>query len=234
MRGNLPALGRAHIEARSIPAYAGEPAGGCPRRPASGVYPRVCGGTAPNGAFGGDCLGLSPRMRGNRAQLAGQVGRLGSIPAYAGEPQYFPAYDVCRIVYPRVCGGTTLQSPDGAYEAGLSPRMRGNRYAAGNGQRRKGSIPAYAGEPESPGTGKERTAVYPRVCGGTVTSPPYDNLRQGLSPRMRGNLADGLVALRYHGSIPAYAGEPAYSEFYPGQLEVYPRVCGGTWTRRSR
>ena len=53
----------------SIPAPAGEPAFRCVDRMLHGVYPRACGGTGepPKGHLAD--LGLSPRLRGNRAQL---------------------------------------------------------------------------------------------------------------------------------------------------------------------
>ena len=90
----------------SIPAYAGEPAAPDGYWRQLEVYPRVCGGTPLNNRRPGYCLGLSPRMRGNRFHPAGQYPAAGSIPAYAGEPDLWP-FGVFRVeVYPRVCGGT--------------------------------------------------------------------------------------------------------------------------------
>ena len=72
--------------------------------------------------------------------------------------------------------------------------------------------------------------VYPRVCGGT---PPLFSLSSsvsGLSPRLRGNLwVEPYLRLRFR-SIPASAGEPRLSERRTARTEVYPRVCGGTYT----
>ena len=70
------------------------------------VYPRVCGGTQCRSPVQGGRSGLSPRMRGNPVHLQVKYSRVGSIPAYAGEPN-----DVANGlnefgVYPRVCGGT--------------------------------------------------------------------------------------------------------------------------------
>ena len=90
------------------------------------------------------------------------------------------------------------------------------------------SIPAYAGEPSHDGGGSARHLVYPRVCGGTSATDPAPALRTGLSPRMRGNpLPAGRWATVVR-SIPAYAGEPTGWPRRLRQLEVYPRVCGGT------
>ena len=71
----------------SIPACAGEPrniSGCCP---SSGVYPRVCGGTACYPLRAIEIRGLSPRVRGNLRQPGKLARQRGSIPACAGEPR---------------------------------------------------------------------------------------------------------------------------------------------------
>ena len=71
-------------------------------------------------------------------------------------------------------------------------------------------------------------AVYPRVCGGTLSDIVGAELGKGLSPRVRGNrivMSPGTVATR---SIPACAGEPGTDREFLNDLAVYPRVCGGT------
>ena len=71
------------------------------------VYPRVCGGTGPEGGPVAREGGLSPRVRGNPDAAARHIQRRWSIPACAGEPLHIgPAIPFLRV-YPRVCGGTT-------------------------------------------------------------------------------------------------------------------------------
>ena len=111
-------------------------------------------------------------------------------------------------VYPRVCGGTQLQSLPGCVHGGLSPRVRGNLLIAGPPTASGGSIPACAGEPALDMPIKRWYGVYPRVCGGTPYRP-FPNR----SP---------------NGSIPACAGEPIMSTSMRPSERVYPRVCGGT------
>ena len=66
VRGN-PRLATASVALPgSIPACAGEPMRCASMYAAWGVYPRVCGGTAPVLATGTELWGLSPRVRGNR------------------------------------------------------------------------------------------------------------------------------------------------------------------------
>ena len=71
-------------------------------------------------------------------------------------------------------------------------------------------------------------AVYPRVCGGTVTHGIITPDGEGLSPRVRGNHRDGTDVTECIGSIPACAGEPGANMASTSASKVYPRVCGGT------
>ena len=132
----------------------------------------------------------------------------GSIPAWAGEP---PSREPCaRIneVYPRVGGGTGYPNPNEHSPDGLSPRGRGNRSPMGLLSRSYGSIPAWAGEPQSASQYPHNREVYPRVGGGTGTVAPSWASVFGLSPRGRGNLMTDFGGSLKVGSIPAWAGEP--------------------------
>ena len=70
----------------SIPACAGEPLRQAWAAQRTGVYPRVCGGTYVRGRVMAGMEGLSPRVRGNLLEGAGEIAGPGSIPACAGEP----------------------------------------------------------------------------------------------------------------------------------------------------
>ena len=213
---------------RSIPACAGEPRRQDHRIPQRRVYPRVCGGT---NLVAGDAArreGLSPRVRGNLVGTAGPPAEPRSIPACAGEPSP-PRYPApSQRVYPRVCGGTAVGPPPTAPLKGLSPRVRGNHTAGLDIVDAVGSIPACAGEPARPADARHRLPVYPRVCGGTAPAGITRPVAQGLSPRVRGNLAAGAFYMSTQGSIPACAGEPDCRLLRPLGARVYPRVCGGT------
>ena len=173
--------------------------------------------------------GLSPRVRGNPADLGATEAVTGSIPACAGEPACEDREPGLYSVYPRVCGGTPTQELAQLWDEGLSPRVRGNQRASDPARWRAGSIPACAGEP-SGCRRRPRRRVYPRVCGGTSPRPRRAPHNGGLSPRVRGNRAGGWSVRYGAGSIPACAGEPR--RIIIGYLTdtVYPRVCGGTIT----
>ena len=243
----------ASMASGSIPACAGEP----PRRLCGAwqvsVYPRVCGGTVVLTAVWRQFPGLSPRVRGTadgpRAVRKGRGlsprvrgnppdGRRrrqhrGSIPACAGEPTMARISLPPGTVYPRVCGGTEMLSDVFWGFPGLSPRVRGNQLGCHLEIFLLWSIPACAGEPYLRPRRQQLPAVYPRVCGGTVSAVISLVGVIGLSPRVRGNLGTHswrCAALR---SIPACAGEPQPSWTSWRRGGVYPRVCGGTATAIS-
>ena len=216
VRGNHQPVARLPSNERSIPACAGEP----PRREfvphAVKVYPRVCGGTLTNCCHCKPARGLSPRVRGNRRAPAHADAGFGSIPACAGEP---PSRGITwrrAWVYPRVCGGTAERRGQLHILRGLSPRVRGNRGGHRPGELQAGSIPACAGEPSGRYAILPAGGVYPRVCGGTGVAVAHGPLRQGLSPRVRGNLIAVHIRLVKHRSIPACAGEPQDLELVVG------------------
>ena len=228
VRGNLVPQGRECGQRRSIPACAGEPPPASAPPAGAGVYPRVCGGTPPCPLSAASPAGLSPRVRGNLGVARRRPRQLRSIPACAGEPPGQIHHSERHQVYPRVCGGTICGRRPTQTTQGLSPRVRGN---PGNSRSVKichRSIPACAGEPGL-GCGSQCDAgVYPRVCGGTSSSPSSSLASAGLSPRVRGNPAWGGKRLDMVGSIPACAGEPGVGRQAAGHGWVYPRVCGGT------
>ena len=138
-------------------------------------------------------------------------------------------------VYPRVCGGACDTNRLRAGCRGLSPRVRGSLGSRGDGRRRRGSIPACAGEPAPlVESGLERR-VYPRVCGGAVHEAILGGSRRGLSPRVRGSRRHDRAGHQHRGSIPACAGEPFGHAAEVALERVYPRVCGGArWPSGTR
>ena len=192
VRGNL--AGRASDRGLdgSIPASAGEPPVLIQSARGFWVYPRECGGTyampmleARNGN-----AGLSPRVRGNLRTGRRSNRFVRSIPASAGEPSFLKFQRMVERVYPRECGGTlrgTASSSGQLHQAGLSPRVRGNRL----------------GRPE-----QHLAAGLSRECGGTFFFGSVGYVVRGLSPRVRGNRKAGGWARLSLRSIPASASDP--------------------------
>ena len=178
---------------RSIPAWAGEPALEPVIEGIGRVYPRVGGGTLLKLFDDKRAKGLSPRGRGNRSISDLVTTVIRSIPAWAGEPPHGCNVPVWSGVYPRVGGGTRRIRALRYHSRGLSPRGRGNRLRALQARGLSGSIPAWAGEPRTGGSGLTVAEVYPRVGGGTVFGRFRRGACQGLSPRGRGNPALAAV-----------------------------------------
>ena len=147
VRGNRSPDDVLRVIRRSIPACAGEPTWWMPSSPRSRVYPRVCGGTGFKSSSNSMSPGLSPRVRGNRANNPDILQGVGSIPACAGEPADPAAAISDDQVYPRVCGGTRGRVLRCKGVRGLSPRVRGNLRRLLVHGLPVGSIPACAGEP---------------------------------------------------------------------------------------
>ena len=148
-------------------------------------------------------------MRGNPAEAGRRLVGEGTIPADAGEPHATASGQMAHRDYPRGCGGTVPRVAARIAVVGLSPRMRGNRVALGQADAAQGTIPADAGEPRSPAASPSTSGDYPRGCGGTDRFAGCYGLKEGLSPRMRGNLSAMSARKGRWGTIPADAGEPS-------------------------
>ena len=210
-RGNHPGPIRQRWNSRSIPAWAGEPVTWVSSGISFMVYPRVGGGTGHMSDKNNTAAGLSPRGRGNPLIVIAAIAKIGSIPAWAGEPSPGRFRFIADTVYPRV-GGGTICGYGGLFQvAGLSPRGRGNPDLPWGSTTTQRSIPAWAGEPGGVVSTCGLHQVYPRVGGGTSTSTFLRCAQAGLSPRGRGNLTMLLYLYFSSGSIPAWAGEP-YAE----------------------
>ena len=97
-----------------------------------------------------------------------------------------------------------------------------------------GSIPAWAGEPHIATIIQPRKRVYPRVGGGTRQIQYRKAKVSGLSPRGRGNRSPTRMTGPRIRSIPAWAGEPQAERWAGRHCWVYPRVGGGTHSKRRR
>ena len=212
----------------SIPACAGEAFAGMGRGRLAEVYPRVCGGSQLCKPRFRQVEGLSPRVRGKRPYPARCSCPTRSIPACAGEARALAADASSDRVYPRVCRGSEVAHPAEQVQPGLSPRVRGKHEQHGGKHRRRGSIPACAGEAAGAQGSGGQCQVYPRVCGGSSPNVPPKPPPRGLSPRVRGKRQKACQQICSLRSIPACAGEAELRTHQPLPRWVYPRVCGGS------
>ena len=227
-RGNLDRLFGHLGSVGCIPARAGEP--GPPARPLGlhRVYPRASGGTLSAHSACLRAVGVSPRERGNRHLLPRAAGRVGCIPARAGEPRSRCSRRRRPGVYPRASGGTLVGIAGARIAEGVSPRERGNLLRDDPIGLLHGCIPARAGEPKTSSASRRLTRVYPRASGGTGPRASERRAWRGVSPRERGNPNAEYAAGTRVGCIPARAGEPLGRQRPVVRGRVYPRASGGT------
>ena len=154
------------INSGSIPAGAGEPDLHSRCDLHSRVYPRGCGGARVIKEYLEPREGLSPRVRGSLNIRRNPARPRRSIPAGAGEPITNLRANLSQRVYPRGCGGASLDQRALVNPQGLSPRVRGSLGRQSSAVFLEGSIPAGAGEPRFDGDRFNGDRVYPRGCGG--------------------------------------------------------------------
>ena len=149
VRGNLCRRAVLHQLRGPIPACAGQPRRRKRLRRGSMAYPRVCGATCSFQRSMAAFMGLSPRVRGNRVAWIWWHWPLGPIPACAGQPEVASHWLGELGAYPRVCGATQLPALLLRWRRGLSPRVRGNLLLPVRAVKKKGPIPACAGQPKT-------------------------------------------------------------------------------------
>ena len=226
-RGRLERQEPRGLGAGFIPACAGETPARRVISPGSRVHPRVRGGDYTLGTRRPAGEGSSPRARGRHRAGGSWCRRLRFIPACAGETADDGSLSPLSEVHPRVRGG------DGTFDAvpmstpGSSPRARGRQRAAGSLTRRRGFIPACAGETLAMCVAETSEAVHPRVRGGDSVDIDGEPLRLGSSPRARGRHRHGDLSAAVARFIPACAGETLGRVVAFGHQGVHPRVRGG-------
>ena len=250
-RGSLTRMATVIAESGSIPASAGEPLAEPDGVESVRVHPRERGGAAGGTTVIVPKWGPSPRARGSPESDLDAVEGGGSIPASAGEPQSgLGLVMACgvhprerggarardrrrarRWVHPRERGGAGVPVESATSPVGPSPRARGSRGRRLPAPRRRGSIPASAGEPATYASRLPRPRVHPRERGGARSRTVATEEVQGPSPRARGSRAPAPRPRRRVGSIPASAGEPDARRRERRYRWVHPRERGGAWNR---
>ena len=157
----------------------------------------------------------------------------GSIPACTGKPAPTRGPGRAAQVYPRMYGETAPAVRPRRLVKGLSPHVRGNPSHRTNADPMLRSIPACTGKPARLPAVLQHDGVYPRMYGETSGGLLNRAQASGLSPHVRGNLADQLMAERNQGSIPACTGKPDKRPDRGSDERVYPRMYGETVMARS-
>ena len=145
MRGTRPVFLLDRLHDGIIPAYAGNTEASVSWVCGDGDHPRVCGEHIPAIISSIRNAGSSPRMRGTPLSGEDAFGRVGIIPAYAGNTRSMKSGIGLCGDHPRVCGEHRFIGSNKYRAVGSSPRMRGTLERVCKHRNACGIIPAYAG-----------------------------------------------------------------------------------------
>ena len=148
-----------------IPAYAGNTRSVDHAGNKSGDHPRVCGEHFYSRCHACGARGSSPRMRGTHQIFRHVRGKIGIIPAYAGNTLAYAVVILHRKDHPRVCGEHPSPIIAARRTMGSSPRMRGTPMESVLALSHLGIIPAYAGNTDNLTVNRVHPWDHPRVCG---------------------------------------------------------------------
>ena len=189
-------------------------------------HPRACGEHSEGVVRLPSMMGSSPRLRGTLRVAQTRGGRIGIIPALAGNT-------LGRLLclrrwrdHPRACGehvGVDLQS---ACAQGSSPRLRGTRETDSNFNTKIGIIPALAGNTRIVDTTQSNHEDHPRACGEHSPRRLPTSSPLGSSPRLRGTRGGVGHGCSFLGIIPALAGNTSTTASTPSSRWDHPRACG--------
>ncbi len=174
------------LDARFIPACAGNSSGASLNSRTQAVHPRVRGEQHPRHLTRKAQFGSSPRARGTeqRSVIYSHASRF--IPACAGNRQRTDVEVCADAVHPRVRGEQASRAGTLRKITGSSPRARGTGGARGDRRGVRRFIPACAGNRPHRVRAAVGTAVHPRVRGEQNARGHCTASQSGSSPRARG------------------------------------------------
>ena len=189
------------------PADAGKTKGNAQPSRERTDHPRGCGENRSGGVELGKERGSPPRMRGKLVGSVFNDGVYRITPADAGKTCEFKVNFVRRQDHPRGCGENSYAVMRFSSILGSPPRMRGKLCACPCSLRSGRITPADAGKTLSAYRHTRRNGDHPRGCGENRLSHINSNTNPGSPPRMRGKLAERIIARPLHGITPADAGK---------------------------
>ena len=186
VRGTVPVVVLDHVQARIIPACAGNSFVCCCGHWYLPDHPRVCGEQA--AASGGRTVqaGSSPRVRGTAGLARSALRVIRIIPACAGNSKILPNGITIKSDHPRVCGEQVKSRVYHRHFAGSSPRVRGTEAEQRAEERADRIIPACAGNRFRCEFRCDPSTDHPRVCGEQCSGHGTHQPDGGSSPRVRG------------------------------------------------
>ncbi len=145
-RGTRRDVRRGGLDARFIPACAGDTRTATRSRWRSAVHPRMRGGHQGSAEAAQVAHGSSPHARGTRGLRTAHASSLRFIPACAGDTNSRAASSESKSVHPRMRGGHGVERMEAALAGGSSPHARGTLARCGRVDTGRRFIPACAGD----------------------------------------------------------------------------------------
>ncbi len=214
------------IDARFIPAGAGNTEGAEEYRIQNAVYPRWRGEHYFCNAQRYSRIGLSPLARGTLAKQTSGYAWCRFIPAGAGNTKFILINTAFVSVYPRWRGEHFTTIGGHATAHGLSPLARGTQIWGAPLMKSKRFIPAGAGNTAADSRAGHHRPVYPRWRGEHQLSDVSLAWRHGLSPLARGTPVHIRFLVARSRFIPAGAGNTDQIPVPQSTPSVYPRWRG--------
>ena len=152
-------------QTRFIPAHAGNTTPAAMSTNPYAVHPRACGEHLVVVRVPFRQFGSSPRLRGTRRRVPGQLAIPRFIPAPAGNTAANAYGLMITPVHPRACGEHSSAVENIADRDGSSPRLRGTLVHYKKDQTIERFIPAPAGNTPAADTRQTDGSVHPRACG---------------------------------------------------------------------
>ena len=168
LRGTLADLPHAVTDRGIIPALAGNTETAGPFSNTFGDHPRACGEHVDIVSQGDSNMGSSPRLRGTPARRPTMRARPGIIPALAGNTIVSVARGNRTRDHPRACGEHARHWQQPPLDEGSSPRLRGTLHQIVFQRRRRGIIPALAGNTPRPPCLRVDCGIIPALAGNTT------------------------------------------------------------------
>ena len=165
------------------------------------AHPRERGEHSHRRSFGSGLSGSSPRARGARDGVSSGFARNGPIPARAGSTCNPSRQRVGRRAHPRMRREHVLSRSSCQWMKGSSPHARGTLVVGSVLVRKRGLIPACAGN-----TLCVRVGAHPRMRGEHMLGLSDDPAIRGSSPHARGTQIIAAFNRGKIGLIPACAG----------------------------
>ncbi len=205
-------------------------------RPSSSgtVHPRIRGERRRENCIRHGSRGSSPHTRGTLSAWHGANVHGRFIPAYAGNACAAQPAGCELAVHPRIRGERAWGFPSVSGFSGSSPHTRGTPTVSRAFWQRTRFIPAYAGNANAPYPKLPTLPVHPRIRGERVPSRYVSMHLYGSSPHTRGTHGGDGRASGQRRFIPAYAGNAARADRFPGLVSVHPRIRGERMARGAR